>query len=258
MDLNFIWEITKPIIEILILWFVFHRMLIFFQGRRAFQVLRGIIMIVVAFFIFQTLKLNTLDWLLTKFFAISIIALLVIFQPELRFGLARLGQHQLFSILLKEEEINALITKISAAVDILSKKKVGALIALARESRLKTYEESGIRLDCDVSSEIIQSIFMKDSPLHDGGIIIQGERIVSAVCLFPLTENPNLSKTIGTRHRAAVGLSEQTDAIVIAVSEESGQVSIGLNGKLISVEDKVEFAKVVKRELVKKHGKIAK
>ncbi|MFC1593754.1 diadenylate cyclase CdaA [Candidatus Omnitrophota bacterium] len=258
MDIELIWNSAKPIIEIIILWFIFYHMLVFFQGRRAFQVLRGIIILVVAFLLFQTLRLDTLGWLLTKFFAISIVGILVIFQPELRYGLARLGQHQLFSMFLKEEEISVLVAKITAAIEIFSKNKIGSLIAIARESQLKTFEESGIKLNCEVSSEILQSIFMKGSPLHDGGIIIHGERIVSAVCLFPLTENPHLSKTIGTRHRAAIGLSEQTDAVVIVVSEETGKISLALNGKLANVEEKVELGKLIKKELIKKHGRIGK
>jgi len=249
--LNNIWVFLKPVIEIGILWFILYRILIFFQGTRAFQVLKGIIFLVVAFFVFQKLGLNTLDWLLTKFFAISIIAVLIIFQPELRHGLARLGQQHLFAVFLKEEEIEAIIGEVSLAVDILARRKIGAIIAFERASRLKTYAESGIAVDGKISSELIQTIFAHNSPIHDGGIIIQGERIVSAVCLFPLTENPNISKTVGTRHRAAVGLTEQTDAVVVAVSEETGAISLSVNGKMSKIEDRATLVKQLRNNLIR-------
>lgn len=245
------WIFLKPVVEVSILWFLFYRVLVFFQGTRAFQVLRGIIFLVLAFFIFQRFGLNTLDWLITKFFAIWIITILIIFQPELRQGLARLGQQHLFSVFLKEEEIEAIIEEIASAAEALSKKKIGALIALERSNSLKTFAESGLALDCKISSEIIQTIFTPTSPLHDGGIIIQSDRIVSAVCLFPLTENPNVSKTLGTRHRAAAGLTEQTDALVIAVSEETGDISFAVVGKLIKAEDKFSLVKQLRQNFLK-------
>ena len=249
--LNNIWSFLKPLIEIGILWFILYRILVFFQGTRAFQVLKGIIFLVIAFFVFQKFGLNTLDWLLTKFFAISIIAVLIIFQPELRQGLAKLGQQHLFAVFLKEEEIEAIIGEIVTAVDVLSRKKIGSIIAFERATRLKTYAESGIALDSKISSEIIQSIFIPSSPIHDGGIIIQGDRVVSAVCLFPLTENPNISKTMGTRHRAAVGLSEQTDAVVVVVSEETGNISLAVNGRMTKIEEKANLVKSLRNNLLR-------
>lgn len=246
-----IFFLLKPIIEIGILWFVFYGILVFFQGTRAFQVLKGIIFLVVAFFVFQKLGLGTLDWLLTKVFTISIISILIIFQPELRQGLAKLGQRHLFSLILEEEEIVEIIEEVASAVEILSKKKIGAIIAIERTDRLKTYAESGIVLDCKVSSEIIQTIFTPTAPIHDGGIIIQGDRIASAVCLFPLTENPNIAKTVGTRHRSAVGLTELSDAIVIVVSEETGNISFVLHGRLHSVNEKTDLVRLLKNNLIK-------
>jgi diadenylate cyclase len=176
---------------------------------------------------------------------------LIVFQSELRQGLAKLGQQHLFAVFLKEEEIEAIITEVSNAVEVLSKKKIGAIIAFERASRLKTYAESGIVLDCKISSEIIQTIFAPNSPIHDGGIVIEGERIVSAVCLFPLTENPNIAKTVGTRHRAAVGLAEQTDAVVVVVSEETGEASFVVNGKLSKMEDRAVLVKHLRNNLLK-------
>jgi len=250
-----IWSAIKPVLEIIILWIVFYRILFFFEGTRAFHVLKGITYLLVAFLVCQLLGLDTLNWLLTKFFAISIIALLIIFQQELRQGLARLGQQHLFSIDLEEAEVIAIIDEIVAAVYKLIRKKTGCLIAVERETKLKTYIESGVQIDSKVSAELIISMFAPTSPLHDGGIIVRGERIVAASCLFPLSENPMFDKTTGTRHRAALGISEQTDAIVIMVSEETAQVSLANEGRFITVDNKEHLGNLLKDILIKKATK---
>ena len=237
-----IWDNIKPILEISILWLVFYRILVFFEGTRAFHVLKGIVYLLIAFLLSQIFGLETLNWLLTKLFAISIIALLIIFQNELRYGLARLGQQHLFYAGLEESEIFAIIDEIAAAVYRLSQRKTGCLIAIERETKLKAYIESGLNIDAKVSSEMILSIFHPQSPIHDGGMIIRGERIIAASCLFPLSENPNFSKIIGTRHRAALGITEQTDAIVVMVSEETSDVTVAADGRFIPVSSKEQCA----------------
>lgn len=244
------WNAIKPLIEITILWFVIYRMVVFFEGTRAFQVLKGIILLIIAFFIFEILGLSTLDWLMTKLFGISIIAILIIFQPEFRQGLARLGQRHLFAPFLAEEEIVAVIKEISSALNILAAKKVGAIIAIERESKLSSYIESGVGIDSKVSSEVLQSIFTPTSPLHDGGVIIRGERILSAVCLFPLSENPVFNKTTGSRHRAALGLSEQTDAVVLMASEQTGEIGMAYEGKFIEIKDETGLISSLKNILI--------
>lgn len=153
----------------------------------------------------------------------------MLFQNELRRGLTRIGQNPIFKLFLKEER---LIDEIVKSVSALSKKKIGALIAIEREISLKQYAESGIVVDGVVSFELISTVFMPNTPLHDGGIVVQGSRIQSAGCLFPLSQNPGISKALGTRHRAALGLSEETDAVVLVVSEESGAISIAEKGEL--------------------------
>lgn len=242
----------KPIIEILILWIVFYRILFFFQGTRAFQVLKGITYLLIAFLVSQIFVLDTLNWLLTKLFAISVIAVLIIFQPELRQGLARLGQQHLFNIDLAESELLLIIEQIVQSVQKLSRQRTGCLIAIERETQLKTSVESGVGMDGKVSAEIIQCIFSFASPLHDGGIIIRGERIVAAACLFPLSENPHLSKSTGTRHRAAMGLSEQTDCIVVMVSEETGSISVAADGSFIAIKDKEDLTRTLTEFLIKR------
>ena len=244
------WSVLKPIIEISILWYAFFRIMIFFEGTRAGQVWKGIIILVVAFFVAQKLGLNTLDWILTKIFAISVIAIIVIFQPELRFGLARLGQPHLFGTGLKEEEIDELIRQLVAALLYLSQKKIGALIAIEREDKLKTYINSGVAMESKISPELLETIFTPLSPLHDGGIVIQGNGIAAAACLFPLAQNPYLSHTLGTRHRAALGLSEETDAVVLIVSEETGLISLAASSRLTQGLTREELTQNLKNLLV--------
>lgn len=243
------WSSLKPIIEIAILWFVFFRIMIFFEGTRAGQAWKGIFILVVAFFLSQKLGLNTLDWILTKLFAISVIAVIVIFQPELRFGLAKLGQQHLFSAALKEEEIDELIKQLSLALSFLSQKKIGALIAIEREGRLKSYINSGVYVDSDISHELLGTVFTPLSPLHDGGVVIQGNRVAAAACLFPLAQNPYLSRTLGTRHRAAIGLSEESDAVLLVVSEETGLISLAVSGRLTQGLSREELVGMLKELL---------
>ncbi len=244
------WSILKPAIEILILWFVFFRIMIFFEGTRAGQVWKGIFILVVAFFLAQKLGLNTLDWILTKLFAISVVAIIVIFQPELRFGLARLGQPHLFGTGLKEVEIDELIRQLSMALLYLSQRKIGAIIAIEREDRLKTYIDSGIEVDGIITPEFLETIFTPNSPMHDGGVIIQGNKVAAASCLFPLAQNPYLSHTLGTRHRAAIGLSEETDAIILIVSEQTGLISLAKGGRLTQGLSREELVQNLKSILI--------
>ena len=244
----------KAFIEISILWFVFYSLLIFLKGTRAIQVLRGLVILVLAFFLAQYFGFYALDWILTRLLAISVIAFLILFQPELRRGLARLGQRRIFSILRTEAKV---IEELAEAASIMSKRKVGALIAIEREASLEPYTESGVVLDSKVSSELLCTIFTPNTPLHDGGVIIRQERIVVAGCLFPLTENPKISKLLGTRHRAAIGLTEEVDAVVIIVSEETGGISIAIGGKLTRQLDKDGLSRVL-RNLYRPRQKLKK
>ena len=232
-------EQGKFLIELAILWFVFYMLLLFIKGTRAVQVLKGIIIIVIIFLVTKELQLQTINWILARLFTISVIAFLVIFQPELRRGLARIGQFGMFSGQQRT------LDEIVKAILILSKKKVGALVSIEREIGLKAYIESGIRMESNVSSELINTIFTPNTPLHDGGLVIQGSMIAAAGCLFPLTQNPHVSSALGTRHRAAIGLSEETDAVVVVASEETGDVSIAVNGKLTRNLDEKEFGRTL-------------
>lgn len=254
--MNFtLWTTVKPLIEIFILWLVYYRIFVFFEGTRSFQVLTGIIYIIGAFLISQVLGLDTLNWLLTKLFGISILAILIIFQQELRHGLARLGQQHLFAVALEENEIVAVIEEITAAVFRMAQSGVGCIIALEREAKLTTFIESGLALDAKVSSELLNTIFSPQSPMHDGGVVIRGDRILASACLFPLSDNPTFSKVVGTRHRAALGLSEHTDAVVILISEETTEISVAVNGKFTPIATREKLIETLKTLLVKINNK---
>ncbi len=243
--------IGRPLLEIIILWFILYRILLFVKGTRAAQVLKGIIVLIILFLLTQRLGLESLNWVLTKLFALSVIAFLIIFQPELRRGLARLGQNHFLGSFLKEEQI---IEEIVTAVIDLSRKKIGALIAIQREVGLKPYIESGVPLQSKLTHELLSTVFIPNGPLHDGGVIIEEGRLAAAGCLFPLSQNPRLGKVLGTRHRAAVGLTEETDAVVVVTSEETGAISVAIGGKLTQDLNKESLAKIL-TEISQPHKK---
>jgi len=223
---NLVW---KPIIEIGVLWFIIYRLFVFIKGTRAVQVLRGIIIIAIIFFLTQQLRFDVINWIFMKLFALSVIAFLIVFQPEMRSGLARIGREKVFGNIITEERT---IEEIAKSAYMLSKKKIGTILAIQREVSLEPYMESGVAIDGSLTSELLNTIFMPNTPLHDGGVIIHGDRIVAAGCLFPLTQDRDVNKLLGTRHRAAIGLSEETDAVCVVVSEETGMISVANAGKL--------------------------
>ncbi len=235
-------SLAKMLVEISILWFVYYGILLFARGTRGVYVLRGVILITLFFIITKQLGFDRINWIFTKIFALSILGFLIIFQQEIRRGLANIGQRRWSRFFLKESEI---ISEITSACFLLSKKKIGALIAIERETRLENYIESGIEIDAKVNTELLITIFMPNTPLHDGGIIVSGERIAAAGCLFPLTQNPKVSTMLGTRHRAALGLSEETDAIVVIISEETSGVSVAIGGRLTHDLDRESLERVL-------------
>ena len=232
--IHIIQNFWKPVLEIGVFWFVFYLFFVYIKDSGMVQALKGILILVAIFFVSQALQLRSIQWILSHLFQISIIGFLIIFQPELRRGLARIGQSPLFKMFIKEEKI---ADEIVRAVATMSKNRIGALIALEREMSLKPYIESGIALDGVLSSELLMTIFMPNTPFHDGGVIVQGNRVVAVGCLFPLSQSQKLSKVFGTRHRAGLGLSEETDAVIIVVSEETGTISLMVQGKVMQGMD---------------------
>ena len=199
----------KILLEVAILWYVIYMMLVFIKGTRTEQLLKGVFIIGVIFLVTQQLKLDAINWVITRLFPLSVVAFLIIFQPELRKGIERLGQ-----IGMHEGDIG-IIDEISAAAEELSQKKTGALIVIEREVGLKSYIESGVSVDAAVSAQLIRSIFLPQSPLHDGAVIIQHERLAAAACILPLppSDDKRISRSHGMRNRAAIGISEETDAV---------------------------------------------
>jgi len=216
----------KIFIEIFMLWCIFYYLLIFIKGSRVEQLIKGILIIILIVLLTKVGKLYTINWILTKVFAISIIGFVIIFQPELRRALTQIGR---FGATSKKSHI---IDDISRALIYLSNRKIGALIVLERDVGLRHYEESGVFLNAKISSELLCTIFTPLTPLHDGGVIIKDDRVTSAGCLLPLTQQEDIPTYLGTRHRAAIGLTEETDAICIIVSEETGSISLAAGGKL--------------------------
>lgn len=230
--MEYFFHYWKPVVEILILWFWIYQIMIFLEGTRAIQVLLGISILILSFFVFQQFHFSVLNWLLTKLFGISVIAVLILFHPEIRQGLARLGRRHIFMTTLREEELDHILTQIIKACEGLCRDKAGALIALEKSDPLSAYHETGVAVDAKVSADLIETVFTPKSLLHDGGMIVANGRIAAAGCLFPLSQNQDLSRMFGTRHRAALGLSEETDAIVVVVSEERQDISLVHRGKL--------------------------
>jgi len=247
MDILSLW---RPILEILILWSFVYLLFRLFQGTRAVQVLMGLTVFVFIFLIAKLLGLQSINWVMEKLLAIGVIAILIIFQPELRRALARLGQNTMLSSLLKE---GGPLDEIVDACQMLSEKRIGALIAIQREIGLKNFTESGVPVDAKVSSELLMTIFHPKSPMHDGGVVIIGDRIASCASLFPLTQNASISKMLGTRHRAGIGLTEETDAVTLIVSEETGKIALSVYGKLTKDLD-VDGVKRILKSLFKSNS----
>jgi diadenylate cyclase len=232
----------KIIVEVAMLWYAIYMMLLFIKGTRSEQLLKGLLIIALIFVITQKLGLYAINWALARLFPISVIALIVIFQPELRRGLAQLGR---FGI--RQENIEV-IEEIGRAAMILSRRKTGALIVMERNTGLKSYIETGTPLDGRVSSQLLISIFNIQSPLHDGAVIIRSGRIMAAGCVLPLPiEDHGLDKNFGMRHRAAMGITEETDAVCVVASEETGAVSVAMGGKLSHDLNEEELVKILRK-----------
>lgn len=233
----------KALLEIGFLWVLIYFTIRFFQGTRAVQVLMGLLFLVVLFNVAKMLDLSTVNWVLTKLFAVGVLAFIILFQPEMRRALARLGQNTVFSPFLKK---GGTVDEIVEACERMSRMKRGALLAIERETGLKNYIESGIPIDGRVSAELLITIFAVNTPTHDGAVIVEGDRIAAAGSLLPLSQSPELPRVLGTRHRAAIGLTEETDAVCIIVSEETGAVSVSVHGKLTRDLDAEGLRRVLK------------
>ncbi|MDE6740366.1 MAG: diadenylate cyclase CdaA [Lachnospiraceae bacterium] len=258
------------IVEIFILAFLAYHILLWIKNTRAWALLKGVTMIAVFILIAAFFRMNTILWIVTNVFNVAAIAIVVMLQPELRKAMEELGQKNFFSAMLpfdsgkseggrfSDRTINEIV---KASVE-MSKVKTGALIVIEKEQPLSEYERTGIDVDGIVSSQLLINIFEHNTPLHDGAVIVRGNRIVSATCYLPLSDNMALSKELGTRHRAGVGISEVTDSLTVIVSEENGKISVAYNGQLERGMDaerlKVRLSEIQNKPVEEKKRKLWK
>lgn len=258
------------IVEIFILAFLAYHILLWIKNTRAWALLKGVTMIAVFILIAAFFRMNTILWIVTNIFNVAAIAIVVMLQPELRKAMEELGQKNFFSAMLpfdsgkseggrfSDRTINEIV---KASVE-MSKVKTGALIVIEKEQPLSEYERTGIDVDGIVSSQLLINIFEHNTPLHDGAVIVRGNRIVSATCYLPLSDNMALSKELGTRHRAGVGISEVTDSLTVIVSEENGKISVAYNGQLERGMDaerlKVRLSEIQNKPVEEKKRKLWK
>lgn len=220
----------KDVAEILVVTYLVYRILVAYAGSRAFQVLVGFVVLVGVYAVSQALQLRLLPYLLSQVFTYGAFALIVVFQQELRTALARLGRTRMFRLFAgheKEEVFEAIVE----AADRLARAKIGGIIAIQREVDLSSHVDNGTTLDAAISPELLTTVFSPYSPLHDGAVIVRQDRVASAAAvILRLSQSPLIDRTMGTRHRAAIGLSEETDSLVVVISEETGQISLAHRG----------------------------
>jgi diadenylate cyclase len=219
----------KDIIDILVVAFLIYRILLLLQGTKALQMLAGLTVIILLYFFSEIFELLTLNWILHTFMSSLLILIIIVFQDDIKKALAKIGTVPIARI---QTEYSFGIEEVVKAVTKLAEKKVGALIVFEREISLKDYLEGAVLLDAKVSEELLISIFNTKSPLHDGAVVISGGKIVAAGVVLPLSTNPDIAKDLGTRHRAGIGITEVSDAVAVIVSEERGEISLAVGGKI--------------------------
>jgi diadenylate cyclase len=250
--LEFLQNYWNAGIEIALLAMAIYYGYLYFRGTRGAKVLTGLAILFISLtLVSQILNLTVVSWLLRSLTAFLAIALVVIFQPELRRALAELGSSQFFSSATQKRETIDVITD---AVFELANKQTGALLAIERDTAIRSFAESGVSIDCEISQELLLTIFFPKTPLHDGGVIIRNDRIIAAACIFPVSQREDLDRTLGLRHRAGLGITEESDAIAIVVSEETGNISICHRGKIERGFKPGQFEKRLSELLLRGNG----
>lgn len=247
------------ILDIVIVAYVIYKLLMLIKETRAEQLIKGLLILVLISKLSEWAKLYMLNYLLKNTFTIGVVALLIVFQPELRRALEYIGRSKLLKksiVEILDEERLQNIDEIVNAVSSLSRQKIGALIVMERETGLNEIIETGIDISGNVSSGLLINVFIPNTPLHDGAVVIRKNKIMAAGCFLPLSENKNLSKELGTRHRAALGMVEHSDALVIIVSEETGAMSVAMNGRLSRFLDSNSLKNIIKNAFISKENKI--
>lgn len=224
------------IVDIIVVAFLLYQFFKFVKGTKATPILVGLALFFAISFVSRWLDLKALSFIMSSILAVWVVAFVIVFQPEIRNALARIGRQRSIKFFLKVEE-SPVIDEIVDAVEKMSEDKIGALILIQKDIGLKDIIDTGVSIDATVNSSLLRTIFFPDTPLHDGACVIQGETLVAAGCVLPLSDNPSLSGKYGLRHRAALGISEQSDAVCIVVSEETGKISFAYKGKLVTRVD---------------------
>ena len=229
----------RDLLDIALVAVVVYRILVMFRGTRAVQMLTGLACLVAGSLLARRLELYSTQWILDNFWSFWVIALVVLFQPELRRALARIGESRLLPGVFgtSRAERAHVIDELVDAVESLTARRIGALVVIERSAGLRQYAELGVAVDAIVSADLLVSVFLPYSPLHDGAVFIQGSRLVAAGCFLPLSRNLQIARSLGTRHRAALGISEETDAVAVSVSEETGRVTLAVGGHIETVRD---------------------
>lgn len=235
------------IADVTILTLVIYRLLLLMKGTKAFQMVWGLLVLIPIYIFAKRFSLYTLSWILDRFSVYVVLAIIILFQEDLRRALARVGNPLFLQINAYDQ--SAVVDELVRAVFALASNNVGALIALQREASLSDWVEVGVGLDAQVRHELLQAIFQTSSPIHDGAVIIQKDRLAAAGCFLPLTTHQDVSKALGTRHRAALGLSDETDAVILVVSEEEGRVSLVQHGKIRVMPDPKVLRQVLGTQL---------
>lgn len=236
------------LVDILMVAFVLYKLIILIRQTKAVQLIKGLVILFLASTLTNFLGLHTMDWLLRSSMTVIMVALPIVFQPELRRALEQLGRGKFLGKMIPfkvKAEYERFLNEFCVAMEQLANKKIGVLVVIERETGLDEYIETGIEIDGRISKELIGNIFIPNTPLHDGAVIIRGQKIVAAGCYLPLTESFLVSKELGTRHRAGIGVTEQTDGVAVIVSEETGIISLGVNGRLKRNLDKNTLRKTL-------------
>ncbi|WP_269923742.1 diadenylate cyclase CdaA [Enterococcus innesii] len=247
----FSWSFLVNVLDVIVVWYLVYKLIQLVRGTKAIQLFKGVGLFIVLRFLAGIVGLKTLSWLMDQVITYGVIAAIVIFQPEIRRGLEHLGRSSFFKTSKNEKRRDeVLVQALDKAVQYMAKRKIGALITIERTTGLEEYIETGIPLDADVTGELLINIFIPNTPLHDGAVILRDDKIAVASAYLPLSESPLIPKEFGTRHRAAVGISEVSDALTIIVSEETGDVSITLNNRMLTELSRQEYLDVLNCELV--------
>ena len=237
------------LIDIILVTWIFYKVYQYFRETRAGQMLIGLIILLISSFIFNSLDLVAMSWLLNQFQTVWVVAFVILFQPEIRRLLIYVGQTRFFQTIFRMGTSRSLESIVEASL-LMSEKKWGALIVIQRETGLRSYKEAGIQLKAEVSTPLLLSIFNPNSSMHDGAVILQNTLIEAAGCILPLTESQMISPEMGTRHRAALGITEESDALVVVISEERGSISIAENGRFTSLDiDEMELRRYLNERL---------